>query len=333
MDRADCQTLATVNGPLTLGIVGLGARGSKHLRAGHDCPAVKVVGACDPQLDPDEARDVGCAVYPNLDALLTEAAPAAVVMSVPHSAYFDALLECSARGVAVLKEKPFARSLLEARELARDLARSPGPVAVACQRRQSRVFGGMQDALRRLRRPAKIVHWQRTLGLPAPASGWRLAHDEAGGGAILDMGYHALDQLTAFFGVPIEAAAIPAVPDRSRHEGAVEHRAGILLRFSQGTLATLLLGRDVAPREERVSIWTGTHRIDVSDEQLWQTVGDERELLAVGQGSSELLHAQLHEFVRLTRIGDGNLCSVPQALETMSTVDLVYRAMTCKAAA
>jgi predicted dehydrogenase len=106
------------DGPLRVGVIGVGVMGSNHARVFADMPGVKLVAVVDP--DPNQ-RDfvvnaLGCPGYDNLDALL-DGGVDAVTIAAPTHLHHDIALACISRGVDLLVEKPIASSVEEGREI------------------------------------------------------------------------------------------------------------------------------------------------------------------------------------------------------------------------
>jgi UDP-N-acetylglucosamine 3-dehydrogenase len=106
------------DGPLRVGVIGVGVMGSNHARVFADMPGVKLVGVVD--LDSSQrdfvAKALGCAGYDNLDALL-DGGVDAVTIAAPTHLHHGMALACISRGVDVLVEKPIASSVEEGREI------------------------------------------------------------------------------------------------------------------------------------------------------------------------------------------------------------------------
>jgi predicted dehydrogenase len=284
-----------------------------------------VVGVADAEGVSGLDLPSGCRAYGDPWSLLDAVEPEAAIVSLPHGAYFDPVVECCARGIAVLKEKPLARTLREARELIAAVAQSPGSMVVASQRRCSPAFAALRQALHDSPSPPYAVHCEYTLGLRVGGEGWRSARDLSGGGAVLDMGYHIFDQLTALFGLPLRVAALPG--DNGLGRNSVEHLAGTLLRFPANIIATVVLGRRLWPERERILTWGEEEHLELVDGELWHQTPTGRRRLAEREPSSDLIHRQLHEFVSFVTLGASGSCSLAEALRTTETVELVQRVL------
>ena len=106
------------DGPLRVGVIGVGVMGSNHARVFADMPGVKLVGVAD--IDSSQrdfvAKALGCAGYDSLDALL-DGGVDAVTIAAPTHLHHSMALACISRGLDVLVEKPIASSVEEGREI------------------------------------------------------------------------------------------------------------------------------------------------------------------------------------------------------------------------
>ena len=102
------------DGPLRVGVVGVGVMGSNHARVFADMPGVKLVGIADTDLQQGQAISaaIGCPAYPDVEALLATGVEAATIAAPTHL-HRDLALECIRRGVHVLVEKPIASTVEE----------------------------------------------------------------------------------------------------------------------------------------------------------------------------------------------------------------------------
>jgi predicted dehydrogenase len=110
--------MASADGVVRVGVVGVGVMGSNHARVLAEMPGVKLVGVADP--DPKQAnfveRILGCAAVPDVGALITLGVDA-VTIAAPTHLHHPIALKCIARGLHVLVEKPIASSVAEGRDI------------------------------------------------------------------------------------------------------------------------------------------------------------------------------------------------------------------------
>jgi predicted dehydrogenase len=201
----------TDTGALTVGVVGLGGIGRVHagnaVAAGHD-----VVGA-DPSSGARErfAAEFDATTHASHDALVA-AGPDAVVVAAPNAAHEAPAVAALDAGVPTLVEKPLAHDLAAAERIAAAARASTAPAAVGFQHRFAPAVE-LVDAYRREGRFGDVRHVEATYvrrrGVPSLGS-WFTDRERAGGGAVVDLGVHALDAALHCMGHPgiVEASAV-----------------------------------------------------------------------------------------------------------------------------
>ena len=232
------------------GIVGTGAIARRaHLPAARRSGTFQVVAVAD--VDRARAQAVATefgvpAAYGSLEEMLKSSREIdAVVICTPnhlHAAQAIASLEA---GKHVLVEKPMATSLDDARRM----------VALAKASRRVLMVGFTHRFYEFNRRARKLVsdgaigtvlsfrvrfaHQGPYIAWPAE-SGWFLSRTQAGGGALIDMGIHAVDLVRWLTGSEVvEVSAMLANPDP---EGEVDRIAHVVLRLQNGALGSIEVG-------------------------------------------------------------------------------------------
>lgn len=190
-----------------LGIVGLGM-GTLHLRSiKNHCRNGEVVALCDADEAKLRARQLEYdvpEVYTDLDRMLSQASLDGVILVVPNDLHAPMTLRCLQAGLHVLCEKPMALNAREAATM-RDAAKKArrhllinfnqrfGPEAWALKRAITE--GSLGDIY------AAKCGWVRRRGIPG-LGGWFTTRKRSGGGALVDIGVHALDLTLWFMGHP-----------------------------------------------------------------------------------------------------------------------------------
>lgn len=218
--RADT---AAHDGRIRTAVVGMGWAGrSIWLPRLAQHPAFALTAAVDPDavVRASVRRDhPDLTVLPTVDALGAEPVDLAVV-AVPNHLHAPVACELLARGTPVFLEKPVCLDAAEADQLA-EAERSGGTVLLAGSAARYRAD---------VRRLAELVpklgtvrhvdlSWVRSRGVPS-AGGWFTDQRTAGGGALVDLGWHLLDVLTGLLGPLGVAQAVGAVSDDFLHDGA-----------------------------------------------------------------------------------------------------------------
>lgn len=104
---------------LRIAAVGAGYFSQFHVDSWHRMPEVELVGVCD--RDPDKASATGAPAFQDLEAMLKAVAPDVLDIIVPPDAHVDCIRAAMAAGVQwIICQKPFTRSLEEARMIVQD---------------------------------------------------------------------------------------------------------------------------------------------------------------------------------------------------------------------
>ncbi|MGW4382936.1 Gfo/Idh/MocA family protein [Kitasatospora sp. NPDC004531] len=237
-------------------MIGLGHQAVEdHLPGLTEAGKAELVALCDS--DPDALRAQQQAYrapgFTDFRQMLDEAEPDFVIVAVPHHVGRQVVQECAARGVHVLKEKPFATSPEEARELAEICKRGRIELMVALQRRFNPICTSTIGLLDQIGTPF-LIDGQYTFHTDHPEAGWRGDVRQAGGGCIIDMGYHLIDLLLWYFGLPeriIAEFSTAALPDADYD---AEDTAVVQLGYDGDLYGSLLLSRWMAPKTERLNV-------------------------------------------------------------------------------
>jgi predicted dehydrogenase len=186
----------------------------------------------------------GAAVVPSVDELFAD--PASfdlLVVAAPNDAHAPLALEAIRLGKAVVVDKPLALTAAEADRVA-DAARARGTVLTVFQNRR---WDSDQLTLRRLMSQGSLgevlryeSRFERWRPEPRPGSWRETLPAERGGGLLLDLGSHLVDQALHLFG---PASRVYAEVDERRGAAdddvfvAIEHVAGVRSHLWAGALA------------------------------------------------------------------------------------------------
>ena len=259
MGRLTLNTMGHTDSPLMAVLIGLGKQAlDDHIPALLRRADVKIVGVCD--IDPEACRRFydrypalgSIPVFTNFNQLL-QTQPDFAVVAVPHDTYGDIVSSLCARRIYFLKEKPLARNVAEAR-LLETITGFERYGFVATQRHFGRLY---QEACKAL---PMLGTFQRasfayTLRVAEPASGWRGSRQRAGGGCLLDMGYHLVDQIQWWLGPADEVVLQSWGRSPLDDNDSVEQSASVLFRYSSGLCARLYVSRTAHKKDETYEIY------------------------------------------------------------------------------
>lgn len=190
--------------PVRIGVVGLGNWGSFHATRLGETEA-DLVGGVD--IDP-EARErftetFDVPTYASLDGL-AEAGADGVVITTPNQYHEEQATSAFDLGLSVLIEKPLAHTLESAERIAAAAEDASGTCMVGFKNRFLPAVE-VVDGYKNEGRLGEITHveanYVRRRGIPGRGS-WFTQKDAAGGGALIDIGVHAIDLALYFLDFP-----------------------------------------------------------------------------------------------------------------------------------
>lgn len=191
-----------------VGVIGLGHMGRLHMMNCLHIDDVNVVAAADPSKKAlKRAMSVGVKnLYTDYHDLLQDPQIDTVIISLPNFLHFDSAQSALERGLHVFIEKPLARTSNECREIVKWVQKSGKKFMIGHSLR-------FVEAVEQIRKAAEKGYLGSIEALtledvingpfshpavPAPVSDWWFDPEKAGGGVLLDLGYHMID-LSRFF--------------------------------------------------------------------------------------------------------------------------------------
>jgi len=241
---------------LRAGVVGLGKQALEdHIPGLLSSDGAELVAVCDEDADTLREQQYHYRVpgYTDCRDMFKAEQLDFVVVTVPHNSG-RAVIEAAAKHkVHVLKEKPFATTISEAQELAARCDEAGIHLMVTLQRRFNPVYTSFTQLADQVGTPF-VVDAQYTLHIDDPSEGWRGKAATAGGGCIIDMGYHLVDMILWYFGVPDRVLADVSVNARPDRTYDAEDTALIHFGYDSGLYGSLLLSRFIGPKTEQIRL-------------------------------------------------------------------------------
>jgi predicted dehydrogenase len=228
---------ATPPAPLRIALLGSGWIMDFHARAALEHPGAELVAAAswrEPSLDRLAGRHGIARTTTDWRALAADPEVDAAVIGTPNALHAEQAAAFLDAGKHVLVEKPMARTVAEADAMIAAARGSGAWLMVAhCWR-----FHPDVRALRARVEAGELGEIVKTRSYGAHArwgpSGWFTDPDLAGGGALLDMGVHAIDTTRYLLGDPRPARVCAAVGTRYG-DGLVDDDAILLVTWSNAT--------------------------------------------------------------------------------------------------
>ena len=230
---------------MRVGLVGFGIAG----RAFH-APLIEATSGLSLAAVVTSRRDELAAAYPHAEALATVddlwGRCDLVVVAAPNRLHVPIAREAVRRGVPVVVDKPIATSAAAAEELVRDAERHRVPLTVFHNRRLDGDFLTVQKLVSE-GALGEVIRFESRFERFRPAvdaASWRERGGHAeGGGVLLDLGPHLVDQALVLFG-PVER--VYGELDSRRAGAEVDDDAFVALTHASGVHSHLFMSA-VAP--------------------------------------------------------------------------------------
>lgn len=312
-------------------LIGLGKQNTKdHLLALKACSNTKIVAVCDKdnQVSKKWGDELNVPHYSSAAELVKNEKLDAAIVAVPHSHYFRIIQILAENKINIFKEKPLAISLDEALQIHDIVVRNNINLTIAVQRKFSKIYQTYKEYEKHIG-DIFSVHGHYTLDIERLDEGWRASKKLSGGGAVIDMGYHLIDLLIWYFGVPNNISADLGYNNKPEQDYDVEDTAKI--QFSYDTpsgrkiLGSLLLSRIYPEKEEALTIYGTRGSITIFNDRITH-FSPKKEILGSTylKKNGEDTVMQMQKFVNSLRRSNqpGNLA---EHLADMVFIDAIYR--------
>ncbi len=319
------------DGTLRAALVGAGGFGSNALEALRHAERIELTGLSDRDRAVAEASaaEAGCPAYHDHRRLLVETRPEAVFLAIPPAPAAEVVRLAAKSNASVWQQAPLARNLPEAVELARMTGRSGARHVVAAQRRFMGTYRKARELLGQLGRPFLIqAHYLCNFG---PSAGWR-GDKAAGGGALMELGYHMFDLVVWMLGLPeyvysvvsnIPASARP--PDQPVYDS--EDTAVVIFRYRDNTTATVTASRCFSPVSEGLTAYCegGVLTVDAGRCVVRDRDGKMLDSFQAEETPGELFARMIDDFVEAVDAKAGRYpASAFESLLTAAAVSAAY---------
>jgi predicted dehydrogenase len=241
---------------LRAGVVGIGKQAlDDHIPGLYASDGAELVTVCDEDAEIVREQQYQYRVqgYTDFREMFKAEELDLVVVCVPHHIGREVIETAAEHKVHILKEKPFATTMQEARELVDICQRAGIQLMVTLQRRFNPIYTSFTQLADQVGAPF-VVDAQYTLHIDDPSEGWRGSTTEAGGGCIIDMGYHLIDMILWYFGLPDRVLADMSVGARPDRDYDAEDTALIHFAYDSGLYGSLLLSRYIGPKTEQIRL-------------------------------------------------------------------------------
>jgi myo-inositol 2-dehydrogenase/D-chiro-inositol 1-dehydrogenase len=236
---------------VNLGLIGLGQMGKVHF---HNCLHLKnarLIAVCDvSKKSLLTAKKAGVKnVFKDYNDLLKDPNIDAVIISLPTFLHAETAIEATENGKAVLVEKPLARDTSEGERILLSAKRNGVKLMVGYPLQFSPSFVKLKNQLKlgtlgnvqiaaanHISTGPFFARGEKSVPKPVPS--WWFDTKLTGGGALIDLGCHMINLLRWYFGGAVGIQCHLG----HRFNMDFEDHATCILRFNNGTIATLNVG-------------------------------------------------------------------------------------------
>ncbi len=280
---------------LRVGVIGAGIMGSNHARVLAGLPGTTLVGIVDP-LTEHRARAtelVGCRAFASVDELLAEGIDA-VTIAAPTHLHHEIALDCIARNVHLLVEKPIASSVDEGNEIVAAARKSGVTLMVGHVERFNPAVAAIKQAIS----GEDILSIGITRVGPFPP---RMSNV----GVVIDLAVHDIDLIRWF----TESDIVEVQPQLSSAVAEREDIALLQFRTASGVLAHINTNWLTPFKARSVTVATRGKYVmgDLLTRQVTECFGFKPDgsysMRHLPVGHDEPLRAELIAFLRAVRSG------------------------------
>lgn len=314
---------------LRVAVIGAGGIGGAHLNAySAVADLCEIVGVADINLIAAQERTAqfGGAAFADYTDLLAQVQPDAISICTPPNLHLPIAQAAAARGIAMLCEKPPARTLAETQALV-DAAVSGGSLLqfAFCHRFHQPVQ--QAQALIASGRLGKVVQIYNRFGFRFARAGhsWFTDTDIAGGGILIDTLVHSVDIFRALVG---EVKHVAASISTTLETIQVEDSASILLTSETNVIGALTCSwvTPVSEAEVRLYGTEGEAVIDYGQSGgLRYRLADETEWTQLPFDQPNRFEQQARAFLQAVASNSAPVVSGQDGLAVMTVIDAAYQ--------
>jgi len=273
------------------------------------------------------SQKLGVPGYTSVFQLLKHESIHLAIVAVPHDQYLGVIKALTAKRIHILKEKPLALNWREATEIEGLVKKSGVKVMISLQRRFDTMFLKFPGVIKKIGRHF-FIEARRTMFVENPHLGWRGDRMKAGGGCIIDMGYHLIDLLIWYFGLPDKIHAEYGCGAKPMYHYDAEDTAVILFQNSEsGLFGEIVLSRYIHPKEQFIRVMGSKGIAEIRDKELIWSRSNGR-VIEKYAGDCDWVKAaatQIDYFVEVIFGKKPNVCTVEDHLKHMAFIEACYQ--------
>ncbi len=252
-----------------LAMIGCGGNSSGHARVMNQNPDVQIVATCDVNTEISNSyidRNLSDLeprpqAFDNLDLMLAETAPDAVLISTPHTLHFEQGMKALEAGCHVFIEKPMVTDADDAYTLAAKVEETGKVLVIGYNTPCTANFYYLREQIRNqsLGKLELIIGYLSQNWKRGTAGAWRQNPALSGGGQAYDSGAHLLNSLC--WSVEKNVAEVFAFIDN--HGTQVDINSSINVHFESGVFASIVVSGNCPSDSSHMTYIFDGGRIDI----------------------------------------------------------------------
>ncbi len=324
---------------IRIAAIGVGGIGGGHLRIAKNCADVmEPVAVCDinAEIANRVADEYKIDAHTDYKELCQRGDVDAIVTALPHYLYGEVVSYALESGLHVLKEKPFAKTLSDAKQMIDAAAKSGKQLMLAGQNKFASAFikgkdivdsGTLGDIF--LTRGAIIYRWG---GAITNNWSWRGKEELSGGVAIIDAGWHILDMIHWYRGMPSAVyASVGTMKGAPNSDYDVDDKVALTLEYPDGGIGSIVSCYITLPGETRATLHGVNGSLDVSGGDVTFILNGETQDVSLPEQRFDPMTAQMLHFVEtIASDTESPIAGGKRAYEVMQIVDAAYRSAQSK---
>lgn len=323
--------------PLRIIVIGLGHQSlDDHIPAIKESVEFQLVGVVDinKEIAMRTSEELDVPYGTSVDELLLklDLKPDCALVAIPHNSYLSVIERLATSQIHIIKEKPFAISVEDAKVIKRLIEENNITLQVTLQRRFNPIFRSFRQLLGRI---GKIhsIEARYTMNIARLDDGWRASRLFSGGGALIDLGYHYIDLIVWYFGLPDSVTGKLSTGNRDGQVYDVEDTAFLDFSYNddgqdnERVLGSLIVSRVYPDKDEVLVAYGSKGSVAVRRGQVVRRDinGDEVECLTRTGSWPSALVDQIEEFAENIRNGDHNGHVENRYLQQVALVAAAYK--------
>ncbi len=324
------KNLSFKNVKLKAGIVGLGHQSTEdHIPALKQCNDVNFVSIADSdisKLEKFKMENPSVHTYASYEDMFKKEKLDFIILALPHYLHFEATKSAILHKINVLKEKPFTTSLRQARELTKLAENNKVKISITLQRRFNPIYTTFNQFFDKIGDPF-FFESKYTFYTGEPHTGWRGKKNLAGGGCLIDMGYHLLDLLLWYFDLPDGVIAESSCKAKENIVYDAEDTIVILFDYHRKKFfGSVLISRSIPPKQEYLNVFgtRGSIHLERGKIERISPDGVVQESLKREQSWPSAAYDQINYFIKVIKEQKININGPEAHFKHLAVIEAIY---------